>query len=42
MNVHDLPLSQTGGGFFIAVLIGAAATAAFCLVLRRIGAGLRL
>jgi zinc transporter len=42
MNVHDLPLSQTEGGFFIAVLIGAAATAAFYLVLRRIGAGLRL
>ncbi len=41
MNVHDLPLSQTDGGFWIAFLIGAIATAAFYLVLRRTGAGLR-
>lgn len=42
MNTKDLPFVETEGGFWFAMAIGAAATALFYWVLRRVGAGLRL
>ena len=42
MNTKDLPFTDTAGGFWLAMLIGIAATLAFYWILRRIGAGLRL
>lgn len=41
MNVHGLPFLDDPGGFWIVLAAGIAATTAFYLVLRRIGAGLR-
>lgn len=42
MNTKDLPFTDTAGGFWLAMLIGIAATVVFYWILRRIGAGLRL
>ena len=42
MNTKDLPFLETEGGFWFAILIGAAATALFYWILRRVGAGLRI
>jgi zinc transporter len=41
MNVEGLPLTHHSGGFWIVLIAGVAATAAFYLILRRIGAGLK-